>query len=342
MATNINIIVEKIDEGVSLNTVFVRSFDDGYHESKIDVDDELLMEARRIRRRYKSFEDFYHAQAVFAEYMARLIDEYGGPDTFYMYLESDAVKEFVPPIPRMKNTKQNRRILELGVPISTYNGKNMEVDYDALEEIMDEFVEMNGAVDVTMGPNRVSLEASDAYERAEKVDGTVRSADSLSSLQAIQDYIHQTNRNSRRSEELGDFDPLIEEPLDEILSGEYLAWLDRLDEESQSLQQYRSRTVTKEEKKTLELSELLTKSGWNGHKIIRNMKERNGVDPTKDRASRIAQDVSKTQKKRLKRERKRQKKLNKQRSFYNDVLSMDDTFSDFENDVLDLSGIDIF
>lgn len=330
---NLKIVVKAISEGVGLDTVFVRSFDDEYHKENEHDGDELYQEARQIRRRYRSFSEFYHAQSVFIQYMDRLIEKYGSLDMLEVSYESGAVKEFVPPIPRMRDTKTNRRIMKLGIPVSTTPTGKAHINFDAIDEIVEE---NKPRVSITMGKNMVDEESQRLFENVRLIRPSMGSTASMNSLEMIERYISNTKTQKKSMEERDRHDNTF------TLAELY----DTIDEdvvyESDSDDEfvlYRNKPISKSDHELLTLTTQLGKLGWDSTSILRSMKSGNN-----DRLTRVAKELRQEDRKRRKRDKKRRKADKVNESFFSELMGFDDrhTFAEYENDMVNLSMDNIF
>ena len=123
------------EEVLLLQTVYVTDFGDNYHRTEDEPSSELEKEARRIRRRYKSIADYMAALAIYNEYMAMLAVKHGSPQLLKIKIDNDAIDDFIPAKPRMKNTPHNKMLLKKGIMVSSININ--KINYDNLEDTLD-------------------------------------------------------------------------------------------------------------------------------------------------------------------------------------------------------------
>ena len=120
-----------IDAGTSsksntepIDLVYINDFDDTYNEYEEEkARNELEREARKIRRRYRNINEYNYALNIFCQYMAELSISYGQRELFNAALRSGAIKDFIPPFPRLKMTKLNKKMLKKGIRDSIGDGK---------------------------------------------------------------------------------------------------------------------------------------------------------------------------------------------------------------------------
>lgn len=89
-------------------------FGDNYYKRGL-AESPLLRDAKRIRRKYNDFFDWSDAMEVYHEYMDILAEKYGSVKTVKLSAKEGMLDEYVPPKPRLKNTKKNRMLAESGI-----------------------------------------------------------------------------------------------------------------------------------------------------------------------------------------------------------------------------------
>ena len=91
-----------------------QDFGDNYYERGM-ADTPLLRDAKKIRRKYNDFFDFCDAMEVYREYMELLAEKYGSIKIVKQSAKEGMIDEYVPPKPKLKNTKKNRQLSAEGV-----------------------------------------------------------------------------------------------------------------------------------------------------------------------------------------------------------------------------------
>lgn len=97
-----------------LFTYLSQDFGDNYYERGM-ADTPLLREAKKIRRKYNDFFDFCDAMEVYKEYMELLAEKYGSIKIVKESAKEGMIDEYVPPKPKLKNTKRNRQLSAEGI-----------------------------------------------------------------------------------------------------------------------------------------------------------------------------------------------------------------------------------
>lgn len=91
-----------------------QDFGDNYYERGM-ADTPLLKDAKKIRRKYNDFFDFCDAMEVYKEYMELLGEKYGSVKIVKDSAKEGMIDEYVPPKPKLKNTKKNRQLSAEGI-----------------------------------------------------------------------------------------------------------------------------------------------------------------------------------------------------------------------------------
>lgn len=126
------------------NVVYMQSeidFYDEFYHSDNSEDEELLREAKKIRRVYKSLSKYLYAVHVRDLYLDSLVDKYDGPERFNMYISLGLVKEWIPPNPIFSKSSPEYEQYKLGIlDIESIDF----VDDDLLNEILEDNLKAEG------------------------------------------------------------------------------------------------------------------------------------------------------------------------------------------------------
>ena len=100
----------------------VNDYGDDYHKPEEEVKkNELELEVRKLKRRYRSFDEWCDAINAYNNYMENLISKYGGKKKFKLYYAIGLVKEYIPKYkPELRHTKNNRPYIKEGKPREQY------------------------------------------------------------------------------------------------------------------------------------------------------------------------------------------------------------------------------
>lgn len=109
----------------------VNDFGDSYHRPDEELYSDINTAIRNIRRKYRHYNDYVIAMRTIEDYLEQLIDKYGGRKNFKIALDLGNVSEYIPPIPKFRNTANNRMQSDCGTVLSEVDG---EPDFELSEE----------------------------------------------------------------------------------------------------------------------------------------------------------------------------------------------------------------
>ena len=317
----------QLGEEVSmLTTVYVSDFGDNYHRTDDEPSTELEKAARRIRRRYKNITEYMQALGVYQEYMALLALKHGGPVLFKLKLKNEAIEDFVPAKPRMKNTAHNKMLLKKGIMVSRVNLNKVDRDKlsDTIETNVDEDQEHIIADTKTKDPVALKLIKEGHFDRVR-----VGRVAAISNIDFLEEYFR--SKNSKQKEEVEE--ELQSVSLTDIASGAYEDKIQDTSEQDDVIY-YRGNYMSRQAVEDLKIYQDLGAFGWNSIKI---MKEK-GV------SKRITNIVKEQNKMSKKKKKKDSKKKGKSDDFLVSVM-MDndhDSFANYEQDMLNFTADNIF
>lgn len=121
----------KYDE--SLTEVYVLDYGDNYHKSENEPSSEFEKEVRKIKARYKDITKYNTACALYSEYIHYLENKYGGPELFRLRRKAGLINEYIPPKPRIKNSKELKFLKKHKIIIGTVG--RFLIDEDALDRV---------------------------------------------------------------------------------------------------------------------------------------------------------------------------------------------------------------
>lgn len=118
----------------------IHTYDEFYHREYNKEADELLVEARNIKKIYKDYTKYLNACYIYDKYIDTLIEKYGGIDRFNMSLASDCVTDWIPRKPIFSKNSPDYELSLLGI-IDTQTEDNFDEEVVAtiLGAMMDEF-----------------------------------------------------------------------------------------------------------------------------------------------------------------------------------------------------------
>lgn len=117
-------------------------YDEFYHrDSSEDV--ELLAEAKKIKRLYKSYPKYLYAMYIRDTYIDSLVQKYGGQDRFDMMWSLGAINEWIPPTPLFSKTSPDYqqyldgRLIIMSRPDNDYDEFEKQVELLTEEKDLD-------------------------------------------------------------------------------------------------------------------------------------------------------------------------------------------------------------
>lgn len=143
----------------SLFEVYTIDYGDNYHRSESEPSSEFEREVRKIKARYKDITKYNAACALYAEYIRYLEDKYGGPEIFKLRRKAGTINEFIPPKPRIKNTKELKFLKKNKIIIGSVG--RFLIDEEAFDRVTESYEE-------SMIPENISVEKLKDKE-AEKI-----------------------------------------------------------------------------------------------------------------------------------------------------------------------------
>lgn len=322
---------------------YVQEFEyDDYHKDNQDVPSELERQVRRLKRRYPDFGEYQSAMSIYCEYMSYLYSKYGGKEIFELKDKGGFIKDYVPPMPKIKANSFNKELLKNGIVISgkCRDGNYMEIDEFDYEDILD----YTNTTDAYTGyeeydrikeakPNKdfdkfmekeVLTSVSKFSSRSKAM--LLRTANSLDYLD---EYFKTKNKINNEEKEI-DTDELNLTALvnDDFVTEEDLA------NDSDERVYINGRILPKEQADELAAYNKLRELGWDVNKIMR----RNGQVSETDIVYRKLKQIDK-------KEKKKKKKGKKSKDNFLSTLSFDnggyDDFDSFAKDMLNFKSDNI-
>lgn len=321
----------KSTDTMSLTKVLVNDFGDSYHRLDNEPSSELERDVRRIRRRYRAFDEFKKAMCIYVEYMDKLADKYGGHTTFKTRLEANTVFEYIPPLPKLKKSPINDFITEHKIMISdpnrmTYNSETME---EFEEEFNDELTENTLLSSDIIRVKDKKLAKLVEEAKLGKLD--VKRMKEIDAIETLAGYFDSTNTKKGKKEKK-DKTPSVTDILEDRVQ----------DEDDTDVVFFKGRYMTADEVKEMKLYQELNQYGWNSLAIMKSHKAGGN--------SAIANALKdeKYKKKRDKLNKKKKKKKGGEKSADEFLIKMmgdnDDyeSFGDFEDDMLNYTLNNVF
>lgn len=327
-----------------LYTSFVQEFEyDDYHKDDQDVPSELERSVRRLKRRYPDFGEYQSAMSIYCEYMSYLYSKYGGKELFELKDKGGFIKDYVPPMPKIKANSFNKELLKNGIVIS---GKSKDGQYINIEDLdYDDILDYTMTEDAYTGyaeydrikeakPNK----EFDKFMEKEVLPGVSKFSSksramllrTANSLDYLDEYFKTKNKLDNEEREI-DSDDLN---LTALVNDDFITEEDLNNEEDERVY-INGRILPKEQADELASYNKLRELGWDVNKIMR----RNGQVSETDIVYRKLKQIDK-------KEKKKKKKNKKSKDNFLSTLSFDnggyEDFEAFANDMFNFKSDNIF
>ena len=321
----------KKTKGPDVGLVYVNDFGDGYHKLNTDPSNDLERAVRKIRRRYRAFDDYKKALTIYYEYMDTLAAKYGGHKQFQMRMESNTVFEFIPPFPKLKKNPVNDFITEHKILISdpnrvTYDNEVLE----AYESLFEEELTKNTVMDNTIIEDKDDELLKKIVKKGiyGKIDAKrMREVDAVDLLASYFDS-GSTKKGKGKKKDKQDELPSVTDIIEDRV----------VEDKEEEAIFYRGRLMTSEEIAQMKLYQEMNKFGWNSLALMKQ--------GSRDSGSSAIASVLRDEEYRKKREKKAKKKGKGSKAANDFLIKMmgdnDETFEDFEESMLNFTVNSIF
>lgn len=317
-----------------LQYVCVQEFEDDYHKDPYDPNDKLMREVRMVRRRYKTTLEYQYAVNVVNKYLALLMVKYGGEDRFISLLQSEAIDEYLPPIPRMKAGPRNKYILKKGLLVSSASFKKMNVE--KLYDLGEMYAKANRNVTNIPFAERDDPQVKEAEKIIEE-RGVTHATSSIYAranmeLDLFEEYFVSRVKGGRKKPDY--VEQKTDITLRDIMEDDYRESVVDINEDEEEFILHNNTFIRKEDVETVDNLRTLATLGWNQVKLTRRIK-----GASRNSLLRLTKNESKKSKK------KRKKAERAGNQFLLDLSGQSDkydSFGDFENAMLDFTSSNRF
>lgn len=310
--------------------VCVQDFEDDYHKDAYDPNDKIMREVRMVRRRYKTTIEYQYAVNIVNKYLALLMVKYGGEDRFISLLRSEAIDEYLPPIPRMKAGPRNKYLLKKRLLVTSASFKRL--DTEKLYELGETYSEKNEDVKDIPFTDRDDPKVLEAEKLIEKYGVTHTSQNIYNrvnmELDLFEEYFASHVKGAKKKSE--PVEQMTDITVRDILKDNYRETIVDINEDEEEFILHKNAFIRKEDIETVENIKILGSLGWDQVKLTRRIKgaSRNSI-------LRITKNESKKSKK------KRKKAERAGNQFLLDLSGQSDkydSFGDFENAMLNFTS----
>jgi len=311
-----------------LATVYVNDFNDDYHRFDSEPSDGLTRAVRQIRRRYKRMNDYMDALGLYNWYMGMLQAKHGGPELFKIKMKYDAIPDYIPHKPQLRNTAYNRALLKTRTIVSTprldkVNKKKIEELKDSLSADINETAELNFDVDTKDKIAEKIIKNESLEVLADK------SLNKLKTVNGRVDYLEEFFR-SKNQKQIKEKEKAAKGlKLTELMEESYLEKIGDTSEKD-DLVFYQGRYLTRDAIDELKVYKSMQQMGWNSVKFMK----RSGIN---SRLRSIVESEKKMNKKKKKKKRKTDDSLMR--------IVTDggyDSFEAFQSEMLDMTSESVF
>lgn len=312
-------MIIKIENYDFLYNIYAQDFGDDYHRTGNEPSTELERNVRKIRRRYRNLHDYLPAAADYKEYMTLLAQKHGGTQLFKLKLKNGLIEEFIPHLPRMKNTPMNRYLMKNKIVLS-----EMKVKTIKCEELLKFMNENSMHIEEYKTKEKLDKNAERILEK-EGIQNRIKNIKNIHSLDHLEEYFKSKNNKSDKEYQ----DSLDACSLKDLMKANYEDKIYDTSEEDDVIF-YRGRYLNRDSVNEIKTFETFSSYGWNSLKIMKSKCSSKSL-------TRIMKEKS-----------KESKKKNKKRKSTDDFLTQlttdnnYSTFSDFEEDMLSFTSRDIF
>lgn len=312
--------------GLNTSGVYVMDFDDDYHRTDNQPSTELEKEVRKIRRRYKSIEDYLKAVVQYNEYMTLMFIKYGGPDVFKLLYRAGEIPDYIPAKPRLKPTAVNRLYMKKGVIVNSI--KRDKIDPNRVLATESRFREdPDDPGELYIAPSeevdKVGAKLAEKGDFNNRVDTKVLR--DISNIDYLEEYFNTKNVQLEKQQE----ESRERVGITDMMTGESM-YDDTDSTSSDDIIYYHGTYMNRESVDELEVFDELGKLGWDSLKMMRR--------------SNVSKKVRTIMKDNEKDKGKKKKKRQQQDDFMVQMV-MDgnyDSYGDFEKYMLDMTSDNVF
>lgn len=324
MKIEINIDNSPQNPHASLSEIYVLDFDDNYHRLESEPTTEFERSVRKIRRRYKNLNDFNSALITYDAWMEYLAEKYGGHELLKRKIKYGLVYDYVPPKPKLKNTKELNYLFKNNIVISDV-GRRL-VDNEALDNYLDEIQEPETIeIDFVKKDKTIDKITQDYVESI----GYKKSKSKKSDIDFMDEYFRLKNSSKKKGKKKKKHknNNSSEISLKDLCSGKYLDKIKDTSYEDDTVMVIGGQFFNTNTSKELSVYHALNDMGWNSYKLMK-----------KSNYGKSVTNIFKKNSKKAKKERKKRDKL------LIDIMTDNgyDDFEQFARDMEDFTSSNVF
>jgi len=327
-----------------LMEVYVLDYGDNYHRGDNEPSTEFEREVRNIKARYRDINKYYYAMSLYKEYMEYLAEKHGGMDLFKLKKKRGLIEDYVPPKPRIKNTKELKFLKKHNIIVS--NTGRYLIDDDKFDEYLEEnYYSPNSKGEDTIVKQSKDKIVEDIYydSSSNTKMKNIKSQSFKDDFDYLDNYFRNKNFNSKKDKKKkkkknkDNNKVLISELMRADYDQYYYGKDEYMEDSDTGYAVYNNMMLSTGTMKELDIYHKLNDLGWNSYKLMK-----------KNSYSKRVASVFKPPKK---------KKKNKKKSAYNkdyDGLLIDimtdsgfdtddmDSFAEFQKEMLNMTSANVF
>lgn len=265
--------VVKYDE--SLFEVYVLDYGDNYHRDENEPSSEFEREVRKIKARYRDINKYNGACALYNEYISYLESKHGGPELFKLKKKAGLINDYIPPKPRIKNTKELKFLKKHKIIIGSVG--RFLIDKDKLDDMVDFYYE-------DMNPDNITVEQIRDKDVDKVLDNGVSKskkykhlksqsfkddADYLESYFRNKNYYSNFNKKKKKNKK----NKKHKLKISDLMRSDYEEFIDdgtsMEDSDNTPMTLYNGLLLSTGTTKELDIYHKLNELGWNSYKLMK-------------------------------------------------------------------------
>ena len=331
----------KYDE--SLLEVYVLDYDDNYHRDENAPTTEFEREVRKIKARYRDISKYNGAVSLYSEYMEYLENKHGGPELFKIKNKAGLIDDYIPPKPRIKNTKELRFLKKNKIIIGTVG--RFLIDDDELDSVIDMYSDDMNLDNITIEHRRdKNAEKLIDDDTGMKKYRNIGYQSFRTDVDFLDYYFKNKNinsknkKNGKKNKKTKKEKILISDLMRSDYEDHFYSEDEYMGDSDQSLMLYNNLLLSTGTVKELDVYHKLNDVGWNSYKLMKQG----------EFGSRVT-NIFKPPKKKKKNKKNKSKYDGKYDGLLIDIMTdngfdMDDmdNFEDFQKEMLNMTSSNVF
>ena len=257
-----------------LMEVYVLDYGDNYHRGDNAPTTEFEKEVRKIKARYRDINKYYYAMSLYNEYMEYLAEKHGGKDLFKLKKKNGLIDDYVPPKPRIKNSKELKFLKKNKIVVSNTGRYLIDDDrfYDYLEEMYD--YGSNGA-DIVVKQYKDDIVEDIFLDGSPKKMRNIKSQSFKNDFEYLDNYFRNKNYNPKKSKKKNkkknknNNGVMISELMRADYDQYYYGKDEYMEDSDTGYAVYNNMMLSTGTMKELDIYHKLNDLGWNSYKLMK-------------------------------------------------------------------------